>query len=213
MPALLAAFTQETGQKAPRVTYAASGVLSRQLRAGAPLDGVVLASASLVEQLTASGHLDRTTLLELATNTVVLAVRRSSASLDLSGLRDAPDGLRLALGDPRFVPAGASARRALEAQDLWEAVASRAVLARDVTAAVTLLRRGEVGGAFVYGTDVLAHPELEVAQALADHEGGAPRVVGALAAGSRALGPLFVFLGSEAATEILRAHGFGPPGL
>ena len=212
MPALLEAFTRETGHRAPRVTYGASGVLARQLRAGSPLDGVVLASAPAVHELVQSGHLDGTTLRELATNTVVLATAGGSQPLDLSKLDQAPDSLRLALGDPRFVPGGEVARRALLAAGVWEDVAARAVFARDVAAAVTLLRRGEVGGAFVYATDVRAHPELVIAQPLSHGEGGAPRVVGALAVDSRVLEPLFQFFGSEAATGILRAHGFEAPG-
>ena len=204
MPKLMERFERETGLDPPRVTYGASGSLARQLEAEAPMEGLILASRTLQDSLAAKGCVEADSLRTLATNRLVLAGRRHTEPLE----RLTRDHVRLAMGDPRFVPAGSFTRAALESTGQWEAVAARAVFTRDVTAAVALLRRGEVEGAFVYATDVLAHPDLVLLQELALPQGIVPSVVASRRSGSQALARFFRFLQSSGAAAIFSEHGF-----
>ena len=164
MPELAAAFEAEQNGRAPVLTYGASGTLAKQIQAGAPMSAVVLASATDMDALTQAGLIERRSKTVIASNRLVLAGLASEAPGAGEFLINNPSS-RVAMGDPRFVPAGAHAREALQARGVWERVAPRTIFTRDVTASVALLRRGEVDWAFIYDTDVRLHAELEVVEA------------------------------------------------
>ena len=185
MPHVAEAYEKTTGDRPPAFSFGASGTLAKQLEAGAPLSGVVLASAVQIDDLIERALLDSDTRSELASNTLVLAGRHQQTYRALSELSEDDPAERIAIGDPRFVPAGAHAREALEKRGLWNEVTSRAIFTRDVTAAVALLRRGEVNRALVYATDVRRHPELTVLETIRTPQ--RPIVVSARARGAESV--------------------------
>ena len=96
------------------VVPAGSGTLARQIVAGAPADIFVSANKkwiSYVEKKAGFGA-----GVELFGNQLVLiAPARSLVTVaNLSDLGKSLEGNRLAMGDPRYVPAGAYARQALK---------------------------------------------------------------------------------------------------
>ncbi|MBD89749.1 MAG: molybdate ABC transporter substrate-binding protein [Deltaproteobacteria bacterium] len=207
MPELAAAFEAEHDVRAPELTYGASGTLAKQIQAGAPLSALVLASATDMDALTHEGLIERGSKTVIATNRLVLAGRVGDAPEPLQFLTKNPSS-RIAMGDPRFVPAGAHAREALQARGVWDRVAPRTIFTRDVTAAMALLRRGEVDWAFIYDTDVRLHEELEVVERFEDTETRRPTVITGSAPGSQEVRAFLTFLSGSRAAEILRAHGF-----
>ncbi len=207
MPELAAAFEAEQNGRAPVLTYGASGTLAKQIQAGAPMSAVVLASATDMDALTQAGLIERRSKTVIASNRLVLAGRASEAPGAGEFLINNPSS-RVAMGDPRFVPAGAHAREALQARGVWERVAPRTIFTRDVTASVALLRRGEVDWAFIYDTDVRLHEELEVVEAFEDKETRRPTVITGSAPGSHEVQAFLAFLSGSRAAEIFRAHGF-----
>jgi molybdate transport system substrate-binding protein len=72
---------------------------------------------------------------------------------------------RLALADPRSVPAGKYAKAALEKLGVWAAVADRIAPAENVRAALALVARGEAPLGIVYRTDANAEASVVVAGA------------------------------------------------
>src|SRR4029077_15940303 len=72
LPALIAAF--RSGREVPEIiaTFGGSGELRRQVEAGAPIDAVLFANASTVDQLIQGGVADPATRRVFATNTLVL---------------------------------------------------------------------------------------------------------------------------------------------
>jgi molybdate transport system substrate-binding protein len=80
---------------------------------------------------------------------------------------------RIAIGNPKTVPAGQYARQALTRMSLWAALQSRLVLGEDVRQVLDYVSRGEVEAGIVYATDVRARAGevRSVARAPADsHE-------------------------------------------
>jgi molybdate transport system substrate-binding protein len=207
-PALVEGFQRGRRGRDVRLTFGSSGLLASQLEAGAPLDGVLLAGSTPVERLTGAGLLDWATVRAVATNRLVLVGAPGSPALSVEDLGELPAGTRIALGDPAFVPAGEYARDTLEAYGLWETVLERAVLASDVTAALTYVRHGEVELAIVYETDARLVDEVVVLDHL--QSSPMPEVVGALAPGAPDLATWFLsFVSSRPGRRILEEHGFG----
>ena len=60
---------------------------------------------------------------------------------------------RVAIGDPRSVPAGKYARQWLESEGLWDRVEEKTVLCGDVRQVLSYVQRGEVDAGVVYSTD------------------------------------------------------------
>lgn len=210
---LVTAFEAASSLPSPRLTYGASGSLARQVQAGAPLDGVVLASDSFVGDLADRGLVVEATRHVIAHNRVVLAAMANGPPLAPSGLSGLVEVTRVGIGDPRYVPAGAHARSWLEHLGLWSKVQPRLVYGGDVAVVLAHLRRREIDAAFVYETDVRAFDDVVVLARPGDDDVPAGSVVAAVVTNSRS-GPAtqaFVsFLSSPEAKAIFRAHGFGP---
>ncbi len=155
------------GHPMPSLSFASSAVLAQQAAQGAPADLFVSADEKWMDWLAARGLLRPGTRGDLLGNTLVLVEKQGEPpvavgpQLDLAGLLG-PGG-RLAVGDPRSVPAGLYAEAALRKLGLWNSVAGRLAPAENVRAALLLVERGEVRAGIVYGSDVRAAPGLAVA--------------------------------------------------
>jgi molybdate transport system substrate-binding protein len=141
--------------------FASSGSLAKQIEQGAPADIFVSANPKwmkylLEKQLVAAG-----TERIFAYNQLVFAGDKKSAGLSLKGLT----GLeRIALGNPRSVPAGQYAKQAMERAGVYAALErqKKLVMAKDVRQALIYADRGEVDGAFVYKTDARLAKQAQV---------------------------------------------------
>jgi molybdate transport system substrate-binding protein len=214
MPALLKAFEAKRGGVKVRPSYGSSGELRKQVEGGAPVDGVIFASAKPVDDLIAGGQVDAGTRKVIATNTLVLIGPKGGRPLTFATLAEIPPGEKLAIGDPGAVPAGQYARDVLQKKGAWDALQGRMVLGSDVAAVLSYAQRGEVAAAIVYRTDIR---EIKDVVLLDEAKGEwAPRaevVIGVVkgSKGEAGARSLLDFLASEEARAILSEHGFGPP--
>lgn len=196
------------------VTFGASGELRQQVVAGAPIDVVAFAGAAPVDDLVTRGLADPTSRRVIASNSLVLIGPKGCKRVTFATLALVPTGDKIAIGDPRSVPAGQYAKAALVRLKEWDSLEPRLVYGSDVSAVLAYARHGEVAAAVVYKTEALGVPDIDVLDELP--EGLAPRaeVVVALVSGSRVKEPALGFLscieGVEA-RKALDAHGFGPP--
>ena len=196
-------------------TFGSSGQLAAQIEQGAPVDLFVSASPVELERLAIGEHIDGATRTTLAGNRLVIVVARGGElPADLAGLA-APRFARIAIGNPRTVPAGRYARQALVATGIADAVAARLVYAENAHQIVALVERGETDAAVLYATDAAQggdalSPALEIPDALHAPILCEGAVVALAAAGERALAFLR-FLGSAAGREIFVKHGFVAP--
>jgi molybdate transport system substrate-binding protein len=194
-------------------TFGASGDLKKQVEGGAPIDGVIFASARPVKELADAGRV-RPPPRVVATNTLVLVGPQGGPKLTFATLAALPAGEHLAIGDPGAVPAGEYARAWLTSLGTWEQLGGRLVLGGDVGAVLAYARRGEVAAAIVYRTDAQGVADVVILDEARGPNAPRPEVVAAVVEGARAQGEATAFLAFLAAPEgqrILREFGFGPP--
>jgi molybdate transport system substrate-binding protein len=206
------------GHAPPRLSFAASSTLARQIEAGAPADLFFSANRRWSEHLLAEGLLVENSLRTPIANALVvvapadrLPARRDEALLDDLAASLGPEG-RLAVGDPEHVPAGLYARQALETLGHWETLAPRLARADNVRAALALVARGEVPLGIVYATDARISERVRVVAAIPP-EHHAP-VVYPIAVVAGRDGPevraLLEFLSGTGAAPVWARYGFLP---
>lgn len=214
MPALISAYEATHPGAKVHATYGASGDLQKQVEGGAPIDGVLFASAMPVDGLIEKGLADARTRRVLATNALVLIGPKGAKPLTFQTIDAVPASEKIALGDPGAVPAGQYAKAALEKLGKWSAIQGRVVFGGDVAAVLAYARRGEVAAAIVYKTEIRGIEEVR----LLDEAKGewVPRVevVAAVVKDAKASPEAAAFLDFVASPEgqrILGGLGFGAP--
>lgn len=211
-----AAAFAETGHPKPVLAFAASSSLARQIDLGAPADLFISADQDWMDTLERHGQLRKGTRRNLVANLMVLvepagrATRLSPAYGFPLARALGPDG-RLALADPRSVPAGKYARTALSNLGVWRTVAKRIAAAENVRAALALVERGQAPLGIVYATDALASTKVRVVANIPPETH--PAIVYPMAVIARSTNPeaeaFLRFLKTRPAGLIFRRHGFG----
>jgi len=163
----LAADRQARGHPAPRLSFAASSALARQIEQGAPADLFLSADEPWMDYVAARGLIEAASRVSPIGNALALVAPRGGQSpaaiargVDLAAMLG-PRG-RLATGDPAHVPAGRYAQAALEWLGQWSAVEPRLARAENVRAALLLVERGEAPLGIVYGTDAAASSAVQI---------------------------------------------------
>lgn len=137
-----------------RYNLAASGELQKQIEAGAPVDVFVSAGQRQMDELARAGLVVADTRRDFAGN-VLVALKPVDSTLDVPGPSDLLDRRvqRIALGNPRTVPAGQYAEEALRTLKLWDRLKNRLVFGENVRQVLDYVVRDEVDVGIVYATD------------------------------------------------------------
>jgi len=138
------AFERNTGI-AVTFNFAGSNTIVRQIENGAPGDVFVSADEAQMNVLQSKGLIDPASRRDIVSNKLVLlGVRRIE---DLTKVK------RIALADPRAVPAGVYAKQYLERTGLWKQVEKKIIPTENVRAALAAVKAGNADAAIVYRTD------------------------------------------------------------
>lgn len=199
----------------PVLSFAGSSALARQIRNGAPADLFISADDAWMDMLQQQGMLVPGTRAVLMGNGLVLIAPRNSRLGPVTLRRGAPlrawlgEG-RLAVADPRAVPAGRYARAGLEHFGLWDVAAPCLVAMDNVRSALMMVARGEVPLGIVYDTDARAVAGVKViARFPASSHPPIRYPVARLRAGAHPQAEAFRrFLLSDEGQRIFRRHGF-----
>jgi len=134
--------------------FAASGALLSQMAQGAPVDVFASADQKTMDQAAEKKLIAVPTRVNFAQNALVMAVPADNPAKlkDLTALTT-PAVKRVAVGNPDSVPVGRYTKAALSKTGLWDAIASKLVMAESVRQVLDYLTRGEVDAGFVYATD------------------------------------------------------------
>ncbi len=198
-----------------RYNFGASGELQKQIEAGAPVDVFVSAAQRQVDELERAGLLLASTRRVFASN-VLVAIRPVDSPLDVPGPSDLLDRRvqRIAIGNPKTVPAGQYAEESLRSLNLWDRVRPRLIFAENVRQVLDYVVRGEVDVGFVYATDAVQRlGRVRLAFAFSDDTHRPILYPAAVVKATRAPEPAraFVeFLVSPAAQTVLKRLGFEP---
>jgi molybdate transport system substrate-binding protein len=176
---IAAAWSRDTGKAVPRISYAASSALARQIEQGAPADLFLSADLDWMDYVEKKGLLRQDTRFNLLGNRIVLiAPRGSGTALELKpgiDLAKALAGGKLAMANVDAVPAGKYGKAALEKLGAWDGVKGSIAQADNVRAALLLVSRGEAPLGVVYATDAAAEPNVRIVAAFP--EGSYPPVI------------------------------------
>jgi molybdate transport system substrate-binding protein len=194
-----------------RFNFAGSNVLARQIAAGAPVDLFVSADEAQMEVAQAAGAINPSTRVDLLGNRLAIVSR---PGMVLAGARSLiePAVRRIAIGDPRAVPAGVYARRYLEAVGLWAALEPKLVAVGNVRAALVAVENGSADAAIVYESDVATARAVTGAVVT---DPAAPRIVYPAAIVRASRNPaeaqrFLTFLQSAEASRVFRSWKFVP---
>jgi molybdate transport system substrate-binding protein len=136
---------------AVRLNTGASGALQQQIEQGAPVDVFVSASPMEMDALQAKGLIDAATRVNVARNALVIIAPKGSAPIEWSALQSVR---RLAIGDPRTVPAGRYAMDVMYNLKIRDAMNDRFIYAENVRQVLAYVSGGNVDAGIVYATDV-----------------------------------------------------------
>jgi molybdate transport system substrate-binding protein len=163
---VVAQYERETGKRVS-VSYGASSALARQIEAAAPADVFMSADLDWMDYLDTKKLIKPGTRSSLLGNELVLIGPKSGTAkvsigpgFPLAELLGG-DG-RLAIADPKSVPAGKYGRAALESLGVWASVENRLAPTENVRLALALVSRGETPLGIVYKTDAAADPNVRI---------------------------------------------------
>lgn len=200
--------------KAANLTYnfGASGSLQQQIEQGAPVDVFVSAGKKQVDALEAKGLLVPGTRSNLATNRLVLIVPKNSIAgiTGFSSLTNA-NVKRIAVGEPRSVPAGQYAAQVFQKLGIAERIKSKLVLANNVRQVLAVVAAGNADAGIVYLTDAKTTDKVTIVATASESSHAAIVYPIAVIKSSKNVSvakEFTQFLSSNQAKVILRKYGF-----
>lgn len=152
--------------------FAASSVLARQIKEGAPADIFFSADEAKMDDLAKAGLIVPASRHSRLSNTLVIVIPADSkltlaAAADLAG----PAVTKLALAEPQTVPAGIYAKAYLQKLGLWEKLAAKVIPTENVRACLAVVESANVEAGIVYKTDALISRKVKVALEVPAAEG------------------------------------------
>jgi molybdate transport system substrate-binding protein len=207
---IAAHYEKQSGDKIG-FNFAASGTLARQIEEGAPADIFFSADETKADALEHKGWLVKETRKSrLGNSLVIVTVLDGPAIHSPADLTNAAVQ-RVALGDPKIVPAGTYAKAYLEKNGLWSGVEPKMVPCASVRAVLAAVESGNIDAGVVYKTDAAISKTVKVAFEVPVADG--PQITYPMALVAHAPNPaaakkfLDYLAGSEAAAVFVR-HGF-----
>ena len=145
------------------INYGSSGTLQTQIEQGADVDIFMSAAAKQMDSLSKKNLLIEDTKMNLLGNSVVLIVKSDSiltaGNFDLSFINKIN---KIALGDPKTVPAGQYGEEVCTKLNILNEVKKKAVYAKDVKEVLTWVETGNADAGVVYSTDAKTSNKVKV---------------------------------------------------
>lgn len=211
LKATAAAYEKRGGDKI-FFNFGASSLLERQIEAGAPADIFFSADEARMDALEKKGLIHSETRESRLSNSLVIVTAADSgikinSPAELAG----PKIRRIALADPKAVPAGVYAKEFLEKENLWSAVEPKVVPTDNVRAALAAVESGNIEAGIVFKTDTAISKKVKVAYEVP--LGASPKISYPMAVTSNsksveAAKRFLEFLNSDDAAKIFEKYGF-----
>jgi molybdate transport system substrate-binding protein len=208
-----AASWQAKGNKAVVLSFGSSSTIAKQVEAGAPADIFASADEKWMSYLSDKNLMEASTIHRPVGNDLVLVGPANAADIAISSstnLAGALNGGRIAMGDPKSVPAGRYGEQALTKLGLWDSVKDSVAPAENVRAALALVQRGEAPLGVVYMTDTRGVKDVKVVGTFPD-DSHDPIVypIGIVAGHNRPeVKGFFDFLSSDEGKALFKTYGF-----
>jgi molybdate transport system substrate-binding protein len=144
--------------------FGASSLLARQIEEGAPADAFFSADEAKMDSLAARRLILKETRKSRLSNSLVI-VTSADGDLNITSPADlaASKVKRIALADPKAVPAGIYSKEFLERQKLWPQVEPKVVAVDNVRAALAAVESGNIEVGMVFKTDAAISKNVKIA--------------------------------------------------
>jgi len=196
-----------------KYNFAASGPLQQQIEQGAPIDVFISAAAQQMDTLQKKDLLLADTRKQLLTNSLVLIVPNNS-TLNLTGFEQLNDTniRKIALGEPRSVPAGKYAEEVFTKLGILEDLRPKFVYGNSVRNVLSAVESGNADAGIVYLTDAKISKQVKQI-ATADPKLHSPIVypiaVIKSSKNQESAKAYVKFLSSNPAQDVFKKYGFG----
>jgi molybdate transport system substrate-binding protein len=196
------------------VTYnfGASGALQQQIENGAPTDIFISAAKKQMDALQSKNLILTDTRSNLLTNKLVLVVPKNSSGI--TSFRQLTDSKvkKIAVGEPRSVPAGQYAEEVFKNLGISQQIKSKLVLGNNVRQVLSFVESGNADAGIVYATDAKISSQVkQVATAPANSHSPIIYPVAVLKSSKNAAAArnYVQFLSGNRAGSIFKKYGFG----
>ncbi len=156
-------YTKENSTITITPNFASSGTLQKQIEQGAPCDVFISAAPTQMDNLEKGSLILTSSRKNLLNNKVVLVVPADS-TLGLTSFNDLTKDIvkKIAIGDPKSVPAGTYGQQAFDKLGITESVQSKLILSSDVRQVLNYVESGDVDAGIVYSTDAVVSSKVTV---------------------------------------------------
>ena len=208
-------YEKSTGEKVV-FNFGSSGQLLTQIKGGADVDVFVSAANKQVDDLLKEKLADAASRKVVVMNRLVLVVGKDAKDAPASfEALVGPNVARVAVGEPKTVPAGQYADQVLKTLKLDDALKGKIVYATNVRQVLTYVEHGEVSAGVVYFTDARESGDRVRVVATADPKTHEPIVYPGvvITAGKKqeAARKFLTYLASADAKAAFEAKGFTVP--
>ncbi len=193
--------------------FASSGKLRQQIEQGAPVDIYLSAGSNHMDILQQKKLIIPATRQNLLKNRLVLIASKNNTRQAIANFQDLlkPEIKRVAIGDPRTVPAGAYAAELLMNLSIYDQLQSKLIFGNNVRQVLTFVETGNVDAGIVYITDALSAKNVTPIEVASENLHSPIIYPVAVVQGSknfRSAEDYIHFLFSHTAKAVFAKHGF-----
>lgn len=208
---IAADYQAETYQKI-YFNFGASSTLERQIEAGAPADIFFSADEAKMNKLQKQNLILPETRKSRLSNSLVIIIPDDS-SLTMTSAADLTNSTiqRIALADPKAVPAGIYSKTYLQKLHLWPALEPKIIPTENVRAALAAVASGNVDAGMVYKTDAAISKKVKVAFEIPLDQGpniSYPMAVVKTSTQPAAAKSFLDYLATDKAASLFQRYGF-----
>lgn len=156
------AYQQIHSKVAVNYNFGASGTLQQQIENGAPADIFFSAAKKQMDALQEKNLIIPETRRNVLTNNLVLIVPKNSTGI--TSFRNLTDAKikRIAVGEPRSVPAGQYAEEVFKNLGILDAIKPKLVLGNNVRNVLAAVESGNADAGVVYTTDAKLSNQVKI---------------------------------------------------
>ena len=151
----IAALNEKRNGTKVHFNFGASGALQKQIESGAPADVFASAGAKQMDDLIAKGFVISETRADFARNALVLIIPAKGTGISSFTDLTNPSVKKVAVGNPKTVPAGQYTDEAFKTLKLLPQIQSKLIFGEDVRQVLDYVVRDEVEAGVVYSSDAL----------------------------------------------------------
>lgn len=195
------------------LSFGSTGILSGQIRHGAPFDIFFAADMAHIRELASGGFVEQKSVTVYARGRVVIAVNKGSG-VRAASLQDllSPEIRRVSIANPEFAPYGRAAMEALKSAGLWDRLRPKLVYGENVRQTLqfilTLNAQAGIVALSVAGVPEVTYTEIDSSLYSPIEQGAA---IVSKSANASLAGEFLKYLTGPEGRPVMEKYGFQVP--